>query len=361
VLSAHVRSNLRTRRLEKNQKATDLDRFCAYLLSHLDQLYSPTEMDDSSQWRAGVMEHRRPRVSVGLPVYNGEEFLEEALGSLLAQTYRDFELIICDNASTDRTEAICRRCAADDSRVRYSRNSCNIGGNRNATLTFQLSSGEYFRFAGYDDLCAPTYLERLVHELDKRPEMTLCCTGAVLIDGKGNELDVAYPTGGTAARPSERFRQLALTSQPASPIYGLIRSDILRQTGGLRDYTGSDFPLLCDLALHGPFYLIPEPLFFSRRHSGNVYRDTRARMAWSRPELAKSGRPTFPNWLALADYIKILQRAPISRDERVACFLLLGRWMARKWPGLGWDVAFAVLMLAHSKEWRRSRYGPEYW
>src|SRR3984957_9664125 len=99
-----------------------------------------------------------PRVSIGLPVYNGEKWLAQSVDSLLSQTFSDFELIICDNASTDGTDAICRRYAEQDQRVRYIQNAENIGGMLNANLSFGVARGEYFRWAAHDDRCEPTLL-----------------------------------------------------------------------------------------------------------------------------------------------------------------------------------------------------------
>ena len=96
-----------------------------------------------------------PRVSIGLPVYNGDNYLAETLDSILAQTFTDFELIISDNGSTDRTEAICRRYAAQDHRVRYVRNPSNLGAARNYKRAFELARGEYFKWNGHDDPLAP--------------------------------------------------------------------------------------------------------------------------------------------------------------------------------------------------------------
>ena len=104
---------------------------------------------------------RTPRVTIGLPVYNGEDFLESALDTLLAQTYTDFELVIADNASTDRTGEICRR-AARDARVRYHRNDENVGAMRNFNRVFELARGEYFMWAAHDDAHEPDYLRRCV-------------------------------------------------------------------------------------------------------------------------------------------------------------------------------------------------------
>ena len=96
-----------------------------------------------------------PKVSIGLPVYNGDEFLEKAIESILGQSFTDFELIISDNASTDKTALICQTYAARDARIRYYRNATNIGGANNGNRTFLLAQGQYFRWAAHDDLCAP--------------------------------------------------------------------------------------------------------------------------------------------------------------------------------------------------------------
>src|SRR5919112_5909956 len=97
----------------------------------------------------------RPRVTIGLPVYNGERFLEQALDGLLAQTFTDFELIISDNASTDRTPEICQAYAARDSRIRYVRQPENIGAGPNHNILVPMARGEYFKWASHDDLYDP--------------------------------------------------------------------------------------------------------------------------------------------------------------------------------------------------------------
>src|SRR5581483_7973034 len=115
-----------------------------------------------------------PKVSIGLPVYNGENYLAQAIECLLAQTFSDIELIISDNASTDGTEAIARDFAARDRRVRYVRQPLNRGAGWNFSETFRLAQGEYFKWAAHDDLCAPTFIERCVKVLDVDRELVLC-------------------------------------------------------------------------------------------------------------------------------------------------------------------------------------------
>src|SRR4051794_25259685 len=116
-----------------------------------------------------------PKVSIGLPVYNGEAFLAEAVESLLAQTFTDFEILLVDNASTDRTQEICRAFAARDPRVKYHRNETNIGGGPNWNRAYDLtpSDSTYFKWAAHDDRHAPDFLARCVEALDRDPGLAL--------------------------------------------------------------------------------------------------------------------------------------------------------------------------------------------
>src|SRR6266536_1939108 len=100
----------------------------------------------SRKWGEERSMSGRTRVSIGLPVFNGERFVAEAIDSILAQTFEDFELIISDNASTDGTEEICRCYAEKDERIRFVRNRENYGAAFNFNQTFHLSSGGYFKW-----------------------------------------------------------------------------------------------------------------------------------------------------------------------------------------------------------------------
>src|SRR5215212_2547350 len=106
-----------------------------------------------------------PQVSLGVPVYNGEKYLAEALESLLQQDYADFEIIISDNASTDGTEEICRNFAGRDKRIRYYRNETNIGASPNYNRTFELARGRYFKWCAHDDVCLPAFVRRAAEVL----------------------------------------------------------------------------------------------------------------------------------------------------------------------------------------------------
>src|ERR1700704_834024 len=96
------------------------------------------------------MEERAPRVSIALPVFNGQNYLGAAVDSILAQTYRDFQLLISDNASPDGTQKICRHYVQRDQRIRYVRNPQNLGACANYNNAFRLSAGKYFKWAAHD-------------------------------------------------------------------------------------------------------------------------------------------------------------------------------------------------------------------
>lgn len=268
----------------------------------------------------------KPRVSVGMPVFNGENYIREALDSILAQTYTDFELIISDNGSTDRTEEICRAYAARDERVRYSRSTTNLGAAENFNRVFELSTGEYFKWAAHDDLCAPEYLARCVEILDCEPKVVLCYPKTRIIDERGEFVEDYYDGFHLdSPKPHERFRCFLGVHGLCNPVFGLIRASTLRRTALIGNYAASDRVLLGELVLHGQFYEVPEYLFFRRGHpqrslSANITDSDIA--AWFDP--ATRGKILLPRWRRLFEYLRVAKRAPLSRYERMCCYVQIG-------------------------------------
>lgn len=282
----------------------------------------------------------QPTVSLGLPVYNGENYLAATLDALLAQTYRDFELIICDNASTDGTEAIGRRYAAADRRVRYHRNAENIGASANYNLSFDLARAPYFKWAAHDDLCAPTFLERCVAALDADPDVVLAYTQAKAIDGEGNTVKV-YPGKRHFGDPRARVRfyEFVLDPHPVVAVFGVMRRSALAQTRLIGKYTGSDRPLLSELSLLGKFYEVPEHLFFYRFHEAQSWggnKSQQAQQAWYDPR--RAGKVTYPQWRLLREHLRSIERSPVGPRDRLACYLYMGYWMRKNWRRLGNDL-----------------------
>jgi glycosyltransferase involved in cell wall biosynthesis len=268
-----------------------------------------------------------PTVSIGMPVYNGEKYIEEAIESIINQTYEDFELIISDNNSMDSTQDICRNYIQKDSRIRYFRNQSNLGSAKNFNRVFQLSRGKFFRWHSADDLCAPTLIEKCKHVLDNRPETVLCSVKTVLIDDVGNTLRY-YDDGLNLqnSSPSERFFQLRLKLGLCNAQYGLMRSDILHKTMLEGDYPGSDMVFLAELALHGHFIQLPEYLYFRRMHSeasSNLKSPEEQQLFWD-PNKPQS--VYCREWKHLFEYIKVTQRAPLSACERLRVMVAILTW-----------------------------------
>lgn len=279
------------------------------------------------------MNNSRPRVSIGMPVFNGERYLEEALDSILAQTYPDFELIISDNWSTDGTQEICQAYAARDRRIHYFRNETNLGASKNFNRVFELSSGEYFKWAAHDDLCASEFLERCVEVLNRDTCIILCYSRAMAIDEHGTILKTfrAKPNLGSS-KPHERFYECVCVAHPQVAVFGVIRAGILKKTRLIGNYSSSDRILLGELALLGRFYEIPEYLFFRREHpqqSWRVYPTRQSLQAWYDP--ARAGKITFPHWRLLFEHFVSIRRAPLSWSERTWCHIYLGWWVRLHW------------------------------
>lgn len=274
------------------------------------------------------------RVSIGMPVYNGESFIAEAIESILKQTYRDFELIISDNASTDNTEDICKAYATKDQRISYSRNDQNLGPAANYNRVYELSSGEYFKWASHDDLCDPEFLQECVNVLDRDASVVLCYSQLLDIDEHGNRIGERCPVVNTdSTRPHERFRSLIRRDSICDAVFGVIRANVLRKTALIRSYPDCDRVLLSELGLHGRLYQIPEHLFFRRQHSGtsvNKYRSRRERAKWFNP---KAGWFVFPHWRQFLEYMLAIRRSPLVGKERLRCYREMWTWIKkhRRW------------------------------
>ena len=236
---------------------------------------SAFEVDSSeSASRAGPKPWRmsgHPRVSIGMPVRNGERFIRQAIESLLAQTFADFELIICDNASTDSTEQICRGFARQDPRVRYFRNAQDLGPAENYNRCFELSHGNYFRWHAHDDMCVPDHLAKCVQALESDPGVVVVYPKTLIVDEIGKPLDeYDFHPQTDGSDPAERFSELVLVnhrSHRAVEIFGLMRSSALQQTPLHGVYARADSVLLARMALLGRFVELPERLFLSRSHT----------------------------------------------------------------------------------------------
>ena len=308
-----------------------------------------------------------PRVSIGMPVYNAERYLEEALDSLLGQTYEDFELIISDNASTDRTEGICRSRASEDDRIRYIRNRMNYGVINNFNQVLRISSGEYFKWAASDDVCGPDYLRRAIEVLDSDPSVVLVWARTVGIDGSGRRVDLPAELSDLNSQesvyshdPVVRFRRLMRHPWWVDgPFYGVIRAEVLK-TRLHPNHMSGDQILLTELSLLGRFFEIPDVTFFSRVHPEKTSRVSTlaARAQILDPPSAGGSRPGWWTFIKgypqrIWMYLTIVVRAPISARQKLRCFAEVARtviWWVR--------LRTSVLMPAAWSHWMRPSYPP---
>jgi glycosyltransferase involved in cell wall biosynthesis len=275
-----------------------------------------------------------PRLTIGLPVYNGERYLAEAMDALLAQTFTDFELIISDNGSTDRTAEIARHYAEIDPRVRYVHHPQNRGSTFNHNFVADQTRGEFFKWASHDDLYAPDLLERCIEALDSRPEIVLAHAWTAFIDQEGEGTNaIDYPLTTDVADPVERFRSLLYT-HGGDDFYGVIRTSVLRQIKPFGSFHWADRTIVAELALQGRFYNVPDFLYFRRDHPMRATRigsDVRRRCTTLDPKRANRWRHPVGRLLGeyLLAYASAISRAPISRTDRWRCRKELAVWIAR--------------------------------
>jgi len=291
--------------------------------------------------------HPPPLVSIGIPVRNGDRFLAEALDSLLAQTFSDFDVLIADNASTDGTAEIAQSYARRDARIRHHRHETNIGAAANFNFCFRETNGTLFKWAACDDRLAPTFLERCVAVLESRRDVVLAASRTVEIDATGSLgriYDLSLRTDDP--RPSVRFHDLIVVQHPSTLVFGVGRRDVLEQTRLIGNFVSADRVLLAELALRGRIVELGDPLFQRRLHEDNSIRlDKRGSLlAWYDPRL--EGTLTLPSWRLAWEYVRAIRSAPLVRSERTDCYRAMMTHVRRRRLPLQRDLSAAIRMVA---------------
>jgi len=273
---------------------------------------------------------KKPLISIGIPVYNGEKFLNLAIDSILCQTFQDFELIISDNGSTDRTCEICEKYSANDERIQYYRYDHNRGAAWNFNNTFALAVGHYFKWAAADDICKPMYLESCLKASQNDPDAVLAFSRATGIDNQGmpiKGLILDDYSRLTSSDPRMRYHALMEMFQRSGKrvsgwkgtyIFGLIQSDTLRKTRLIGNYIGADTILLVELILLGKFCEVPDCQLLMRRHDQSF--------SWPEAKTASKQEfydPTTKNhislqsWTCLQKTSASIMRSPLSFHHKL--------------------------------------------
>ena len=285
------------------------------------------------------------KLSVGMPVYNGQEFLASAIDSILNQSFKDFELIISDNASTDATEQICQEYAAKDPRVRYFRNAENIGASDNYNAVYHHAQGEYFKWASSNDLCDPRFLEECVNVLEQNQDVVLCYPQVQLFaesleDARLYDDDLHLMQDSAC----ERYREFLERVKLNNVMNGVMRTAALRNTAMIKPYYSSDTALMAELVLKGKIYQVRGTYFFRRMD------EKTATALKSQEEVVKHYFPNlnklmlFQKWKLQSEYYAAIKRAVVGENEKKCLkkyFFRQLRWQRR--------VLFADLKLALKK------------
>ncbi len=273
------------------------------------------------------MDYKQPLVSIGLPVYNGSNYIESAIDSILSQTYKNIELVICDNASTDNTDEICRRAIERDARVRYFRQEKNLGAARNFNTTFEMSNGEFFKWASHDDLLAPDYIENCISFLTLNEGYVMCWPKMDHIDASGQlirdqvlaNLSISHP------KYSGRIRRLfdyQIAGDDIIPsIFSVIRRDALEKSRLWQRFTSSEEILMLELLLQGKSKQLESVGFHFRQHDESAFHKNRTpaeREKWFDTE--KHYVLQFPVWFLLARYYALITSSPLSILEKMRCY-----------------------------------------
>jgi glycosyltransferase involved in cell wall biosynthesis len=200
-----------------------------------------------------------PRVSIGMPAFNKEATVARAVQSVTGQTFADLELIVSDNASTDGTEAICRRLAAGDARMRFTRQAASIPAFDNFRFVLDTARAPYFMWLPADDYALPRLLERAVAVLDARPDVVCCVPGVEFLeaDGRRWRSSGTFALTGSARDNVERFLE---DPRDNSRFYGLYRREVVRTVLPPAPYYAFDWQLAVGSLAFGKHWELDEVL-----------------------------------------------------------------------------------------------------
>lgn len=208
-----------------------------------------------------------------MPVFNGEKTIEAALDSILGQSHPDFELIISDNASTDRTEEICRQYAKEDCRIHYIRQPQNIGAAKNFLYVLEQSQAQYFMWATSDDVKSVDFLANNYLFLIKNPDY-VASTSPVRFEDSGFD-SIKMGDASLIGDFPERIQEYFSCWHANGRFCSLMRTDVLKDNPYLReDFLGSDWAAMLYVISCGKTYRHSEGYVVLGRkgfsNSGNI-------------------------------------------------------------------------------------------
>lgn len=274
-----------------------------------------------------------PLVSIGLPVYNGQNYLRKSIESVLCQTFQDFELIISDNASTDTTKNICMEYLQYDSRVKYFRNQENIGYAGNYNKVLSLSNGIYFKWIAHDDIINKLFLEKCIAVFSKFHNIIAVFPGLSYIDENNNIIESCNKTfdimqDDTVKRLRELVNHEIGGTDVYWAIYGLINRNMLNKSSLHGTYIAADRVLLMELVLLGKIKYISDNMLYIRKHSGTTnLRKALPREKYSWCNSKYVPKYVLPNWNLYHKYYNTALRYKLGIIPSINAFYEITRKM----------------------------------
>lgn len=262
-----------------------------------------------------------------MPAYNAARHIEAAIRSVLSQTVSDLELVIYDNASTDDTEALCRKAAAVDSRVRYFRNARNLGAAENYNLAFRAARGRYFKWSSSNDLCHPEFLRSCIAALEADPDAVIAYPRTRVFTDDPDASEPYPDLGGLGvADPALRFVRFVDGVALNNIMNGVCRSDALRRVPPIKAYVGSDQVTTAALMLRGKAVEIPGDYFFRRMSADSVARIGGHEAVNRHYDPSGKKLLIFQAWRLYFEYIRAAADSPLPPHRRMA---LVGSMLRR--------------------------------
>ncbi|MEN6467039.1 MAG: glycosyltransferase [Syntrophaceae bacterium] len=259
-------------------------------------------------------------LSVGLPVFNGEKYIAQAIESILVQDFENFELIISDNCSTDRTRDICLYYQGRDSRIHYHRFDENMGMLTNFLAVLGLSESPFFMFASHDDLREKSFMSSCLCDLLCDPSIALVFTRSKVMDADSNYLGIA--NDGLSAfdeNPAERFRHVIWELGMCNAMLGVFRTSMLKKITCWGATQFFDTLLLAEISLLGKIVQLEDPLFIRRLTRNYNYRSHDERNTQLifeiDPKLLKEGI-TLPHCRLAYGHLDIINQSALDDPEK---------------------------------------------
>jgi len=278
-------------------------------------------------------------VTIGIPIYYGEIYLEETLQNILGQSFQDFEIILADNNPGGKVEEIAVEYSKNHKNIRYIRHEKNIGALANWNSLITHATGKFFIYAGGHDLWSDFFLERLVQKMENSPDAVLAYAPSFWMEDKPE--DSTRSTGffdTTGHSFIQRFN--AVFWGPEESLYGLIRTDAIAKTRLQAQIIGSGAVWLTELSLSGHFMVVPDICRYRRKNREEEDRHKRLKRYYK--TLFKREKIYWlPYWKFFFYYLSVPFTGKTGFGNRLKIFFsILGGFLVRYLPDMLLDIVY---------------------